>query len=121
MLVDDLRQANEQYHEQRHNLIWVVRREVHCRELQQAARANAAVNPSYSPMIMARSSPGRGPVTARRTRRRSLVRIAVLLLGEFTRSQRDGPLGRHLSRMSFLTDFTPATPRATWTALSISA
>jgi hypothetical protein len=36
-------------------------------------------------------------------------------------SSAHGPLGRHLSRMSFLTDFTPATPRATWTALSMSA
>jgi hypothetical protein len=34
---------------------------------------------------------------------------------------RDGSMCRHLSRMSFLTDFTPATPPATCTALSISA
>lgn len=35
MLVDDLRQADEQRHERRHNLIWVVRRKVHRRELHQ--------------------------------------------------------------------------------------
>src|SRR3984893_2878501 len=33
----------------------------------------------------------------------------------------DGSISRHLSRMSFLTDFTPATPLATWTALSMSS
>ena len=47
--------------------------------------------------------------------------LAVLLVCDFRRSRRDGSIGPHLSRMSFLTDVTPATPRATWTALSMSS
>jgi len=44
------------------------------------------------------------------------MRIAVLLVWDFGGSGRDGSTGHHVSRMSFLTDVTPAIPRATCTA-----
>jgi hypothetical protein len=50
----------------------------------------------------------------------SLVRIAALLV-RAVRKLHHGSTGRHLIRMSFSTDFTPATPRATLTAWSMSA
>jgi hypothetical protein len=51
------------------------------------------------------------------------VRFACAVSGDsvVTDSVATARAGRHLSRMSFLTDFTPATPRATWTAWSMSA
>jgi hypothetical protein len=61
---------------------------------------------TYSPICRPHSHTTAAPRTAPSTKA-PLVRIAVLLL--------------HLSRMSFLTDFTPAIPPATLRAWSMSA
>jgi hypothetical protein len=47
--------------------------------------------------------------------------VSLTIADRVQETRPEGSRCRHLSRMSFLTDFTPATPPATWTALSISA